>query len=147
MQVLKVMVGVFLGVGLSACAMTGGSSARFHEVLADTVDQNGRACIRHSDIRGYGVLDHEVISIDGRRNYYLATVMPGCNSLETSPSALFESRFSEVCGGGMHKLYSDDDHCTLRQMFKFDSREEAFDAHRKAVETYDKLRESEQEKP
>lgn len=137
------MVGVTV-LGLTACA-TSGSMPSFHKVLADSVGENGRACIRHSDIRGYGVLDHDVVSIDGRRNYYLATLMPGCNALGTSPSALFEQRFSEVCGGGRDKLYTGDDHCTIRQMFEFEDREAAFEAHRKAVETYDKLRESEQE--
>ncbi len=138
----RVMTGiaVVLSAGLAACTTTGKDVPPFHKVLSDSVEQNGRACVRHSDIRGYGVLDHEVISIDGRRKYYLATVMPGCNTLDTSPSALFEERFSEVCGGGMHKLYTDNDHCTLRQMFEFENREAAFEAHRKAVERYDALR-------
>ncbi len=83
-----------------------------------------------------------MISIDGRRNYYLATVMPGCNALDTSPSALFEERFSEVCGGGMHKVYAGGDHCTIRQMYEFENREAAFEAHRNAVERYDALREA-----
>jgi len=123
--------------------MIGGSAPPFYKVLAETLEENGRACVRHSDIRGYGVLDHDVISIDARRAYYLATVMPGCNALNTSPTALFEERFSEVCGGGMHKLYTGGDHCTIRQIFEFDSREAAFEAHGKAVEAYDALRDAE----
>jgi len=129
-----------LVAALSACTTTGESVPSFYDVLAETAGQNGRACVRQNDIRGYGVLDHEVISIDARRNYYLATVLPGCNALDTSPAALFEERFSEVCGGGMHKVYVRDDHCTIRQMYEFESREAAFAAHRRAVERYNALR-------
>lgn len=144
-RAMAVLIAV-LSTGLTACATTDGDVPPFNEVLAETIGQNGRACVRHSDIRGYGVLDHDVISIDGRRRYYLATVMPGCNALDTSPSALFEERFSEVCGGGMHKVYAGGDHCTIRQMFEFENREAAFEAHRKAVEAYNALRESAREK-
>ncbi len=132
-------------VALSACSSLNGSAPAFHEVLSDMVEQDGRACVRQRDIRGYGVLDHDVISIDARRNYYLAMVMPGCHTLDTSPAALFEERFSEVCGGGMHKVYTGDDHCTIRKMFEFESREAAFEAHQKAVDAYNELRESAKE--
>ena len=142
MKLWKLCATASLLAALSACTTTGESVPSFYDVLAETAGQNGRACVRHSDIRGYGVLDHDVISIDGRRNYYLATVMPGCNALDTSPSALFEERFSEVCGGGMHKVYAGGDHCTIRQMFEFENREAAFEAHRNAVERYDALREA-----
>ena len=142
MKLWKLCATAPLLAALSACTTTGESVPSFYDVLAETAGQNGRACVRHSDIRGYGVLDHDVISIDGRRNYYLATVMPGCNALDTSPSALFEERFSEVCGGGMHKVYAGGDHCTIRQMFEFENREAAFEAHRNAVERYDALREA-----
>jgi hypothetical protein len=142
MKLWKLCATAPLLAALSACTTTGESVPSFYDVLAETAGQNGRACIRHSDIRGYGVLDHDVISIDGRRNYYLATVMPGCNALDTSPSALFEERFSEVCGGGMHKVYAGGDHCTIRQMYEFENREAAFEAHRNAVERYDALREA-----
>ncbi|WP_286807225.1 MULTISPECIES: DUF6491 family protein [unclassified Marinimicrobium] len=142
MKLWKLCATAPLLAALSACTTTGESVPSFYDVLAETAGQNGRACVRHSDIRGYGVLDHDVISIDGRRNYYLATVMPGCNALDTSPSALFEERFSEVCGGGMHKVYAGGDHCTIRQMYEFENREAAFEAHRNAVERYDALREA-----
>lgn len=145
MKLWKLCATAPLLAALSACTTTGESVPSFYDVLAETAGQNGRACVRHSDIRGYGVLDHDVISIDGRRNYYLATVMPGCNALDTSPSALFEERFSEVCGGGMHKVYAGGDHCTIRQMFEFENREAAFEAHRNAVERYDALREAAKE--
>lgn len=142
-RAMAVVIAV-LSTGLAACATTENKVPPFNKVLAETIEQNGRACVRQNDIRGYGVLDYEVISIDGRRNYYLATVLPGCNALETSPAALFEGRFSEVCGGGMHKVYAGGDHCTIRQMFKFENREAAFEAHRRAVERYNALRSGEE---
>ncbi|MGD8177009.1 DUF6491 family protein [Marinimicrobium sp. ARAG 43.8] len=126
-------------VTLAGCATQEGPS--FYSVLQETSEQNGRACIRHSDIRGYGVLDRDVISIDGRRHYYLATVLPGCNALGVSPAALFEQRFNEVCGGGQHRLYTGGDHCTIRQIFEFNSREEAFAAHEQALKAYHQDRE------
>lgn len=127
---------------LSACATTE-EVPRFHQILFDTAEQNGRACIRQRDIRGYGVLERDVVSIDGGRQYYLATVLPGCQALQTSPSALFEGRFSEVCGGGRDRVVTEgDDHCTIRHIFKFESREAAFETHRAALERQDELREA-----
>ncbi len=141
MRVNALLAALGLAVFVSACSSIGGSSVpRFHQILKDTTGQDGRACIRHSDIRGYGVLDEEVISIDARREYYLATVLPGCHALETSPRALFEERFSEVCGGGRDRVHVEDGHCTIRQIFEFENREAAFEAHRKAIEKRDELR-------
>lgn len=135
-----------LAVLVSGCAQWGdGSVPRFHQILKDTTGQDGRACIKHRDIRGYGVLDEDVISIDARREYYLATVLPGCNALNTSPRAIFEERFSEVCGGGRDKVHVEDEHCTIRQIFEFEDREAAFEAHRKAIEKRDELRAEAQE--
>ncbi|WP_347332121.1 DUF6491 family protein [Marinimicrobium locisalis] len=127
---------------LAGCSTTGGDTPSFNQVLKETTGQNGRACVREDDIRGYGVLDHDVVSIDGRRNYYLATLLPGCNDVGTSPRAAFEERFTEVCGGGMHKMHTSGDHCTIRHLFEFEDREAAFEAHKKAVESYKEARES-----
>lgn len=127
---------------LSGCSGFGERSApAFHQVLQEEAGQNGRACVRQSDIRGYGVLERDVVSIDGRRSYYLATLLPGCNALSTSPRALFEGRFSEVCGGGRNTLKAGGEQCTIRQIFEFDNREQAFEAHKNALETHRELRE------
>lgn len=136
-----------LGCGalLTGCGTFSSSSPQFHQVLRDTAGQNGRACVRQSDIRGYGVLERDVVSIDGRRNYYLATLQPGCNALSTSPRALFEGRFSEVCGGGRSRLKVGGDTCTFRQIFEFDNRDAAFEAHQQALETFQQLREEDSE--
>lgn len=140
----KVTMGVLGGLAvalLAGCSTTGGEVPRFQQVLKDTTGQDGRACVQERDIRGYGVLDHDVVSIDGSRHYYLATLLPGCLDLGTSPRAVFEERFTEVCGGGMHKMYTSDDHCTIRHLFKFEDREAAFEAHDKAVEAYERAKE------
>ncbi|WP_339617011.1 DUF6491 family protein [uncultured Gilvimarinus sp.] len=124
----------FTGLAIAA-VLTGCSSTmpNISSTLLDTTGQNGRACIDTSDIRGYGVLDQDVISIDARNNYYLATVMPGCNNLETSARAMFSSRFYEVCGGGMDHVRTGGDNCTIRNIFEFANREEAFAAHDAAM--------------
>lgn len=142
MRINPLLISLGLAGLLSGCATGDGSLPAFHQILQETTGQNGRACIRHSDIRGYGVLDQDVISIDGRREYYLATVMPGCHSLGTSPRALFEERFSEVCGGGRDKVYIQDDHCTIRQIFEFEDREAAFAAHQKAMDKRAELKDA-----
>ena len=129
-------------LALGGCATQEGSVPNLSSVLLDTSGQNGRACVQQRDIRGYGVLDGDVISIDARRGYYLATTLPGCNNLGTAPRAAFEERFSEVCGGGMHKLYTGDDQCTIRHMFEFEDRQSAFKAHQKAIEHRQQLREA-----
>lgn len=133
------------GVVLVAGCATNPDAPSFYQVLSEAADGNGRACVDQRDIRGYGVLDEGVISIDGRRNYYLATVMPGCNALESSPRALFEGNFSEVCGGGGDRLRTDDEHCSIRQIFEFEDREAAMKVHGEAVERYRALRDGEAE--
>ena len=124
------LTGLVLAAVLIGCSST---MPNISSTLLDTTGQNGRACIDTSDIRGYGVLDQDVISIDARSNYFLATVLPGCNDLATSARAMFSSRFYEVCGGGMDHLRTSDDNCTIRNIFEFESREEAFIAHDAAM--------------
>lgn len=115
-------------VVLSACASTGREVPRLSAMLADETGQNGRACVRLSEIQGYGVLDDNVLSIDATRNYYLATVLPGCNDLQTSARTLFSGKFGEVCGGGKDRIATGGDSCSIRQMFEFENREQAFAA-------------------
>ena len=121
---------------LTACASTGSGKPKMGAMLGETTGQNGRACIRQGDIRGYGVLKGDVISIDGFRNYYLATVLPGCNDLQTSVGAMFSGGFGEVCGGGMDAIAtSGGDHCTINKIYKFENRDQAMALYK---ETFDK---------
>lgn len=126
-----------------ACSSTGGPSTNISTILQDTTGQNGRACIDAGDIRGYGVLDQNVISIDAFNKYYLATVLPGCTNLEVSSRAIFEQRFAEVCGGGTNSVRSGGDNCTIRSIFEFEDRSEAFAAHDAALQKQTELREAE----
>ncbi len=97
------------------------------KLLAKESVQNGRACVRQSDIRGFGVPESNVISIDGRQKYYLATVMPGCMNLQTSARAFFEGNFFEVCGQTGDRVVTRDESCTINQIFEFENRDQAFE--------------------
>ena len=112
------------------------------EVLKEVTGQNGRACVRTSDIQGYGTLKYDIVSIDARRKYYLATLLPGCNSVSTSFQALFVGSFSEVCGGAINKMVTREDNCVIHQMYEFESREEAFAVYESAVAKRDEIRDS-----
>ncbi|MDO3383101.1 DUF6491 family protein [Gilvimarinus algae] len=131
------------GAALTACSSMN-SVPTIDTVLLDRTGQNGRACIDASDINGFGVLEKDVISIDARQKYYLATVMPGCNDLALSPRALFHERFGEVCGGGMDSMRTGGDKCTLKHIYEFDDRSAAFAAHEEAIKRQKALRDAEQ---
>jgi hypothetical protein len=120
---------------LAACASTGAGKPKMGEMLGNATGQNGRACVRQSDIRGYGVLKGDVISIDGARKYYLATVLPGCADLQTSVGAMFSGGFGEVCGGGMNSLAtSGGDRCVIAKIYEFESREQALAVHKATLD-------------
>lgn len=126
MKMLYSAIASLMFVFLTACSTNQGSLPQFDSMLLEASGQNGRACVRSHDIDGYGTLKHRVISIDGGRKYYLATLMPGCNTVETSMAALFAGGFGEICGGGRDKIVTRDDHCQIKHMFEFESREDAF---------------------
>lgn len=141
MNRLKVLSAAACVAVLAGCA-TGRDVPRIGTMLADETGQNGRACVRQGDIRSYGVLDNDVVSIDGTKNYYLATVLPGCNDLQTSVGALFRGGFGEVCGRTMNKITTGGDNCVINQMFEFKSREEAFATYNAILEKRKALQES-----
>lgn len=134
----------FIAVMLSACTSTG-PSTNVSSLLLDTTGQDGRACLDVSDIRGYGVLDGDVISINTNREYYLATVLPGCMDLQTSTHAMFKQRFGEICGGGRNSVRTGGDNCTIRNIFEFEDRESAFAVHDQIMEKQAELREAAQD--
>ncbi|WP_020207663.1 DUF6491 family protein [Gilvimarinus chinensis] len=140
---LYIAFGIALTSLINACTSTGSASSNISNTLQSMTGQNGRACIDAGDIRGYGVLDRNVISINAFNKYYLATVLPGCTDLEVSSRAIFEQRFAEVCGGGMNSLKTAGDKCTIRSIFEFENRNEAFAAHEAAIQQLKKLQEEE----
>ena len=127
MKSLNVTV-TFLSIALlGSCANNSSqTSGKLSSLLGEQSQQNGRACFYVRDIQGYGVLEHNVISVDARQNYYLLTVLPGCTSLQTASGALFQNDFNEICGGGRSKIRSGGDLCTIRSVYEFENREQAF---------------------
>lgn len=121
---------VTLGITtLASCASVMVDLPSHNELLSEMTGQDGRTCIRQSDIRGYGVLDDDVISIDVSRNkYYLATTVLRCGSLQTGFKTGFDGTFAQFCGGGRDKVVTLDESCPIQGIFEFESREAAFDA-------------------
>ena len=137
---MKLVYGLFFGVLLVSCS-SNPSLPRFDSMLQEATGQNGRACVRTHDIDGYGVLKNNIVSIDGGRKYYLASLMPGCVNIETSMAAMFAGRFPEICGGSNDKIVTRDETCQIRQMFEFESREAAFETYDNLIKKRDELRE------
>jgi hypothetical protein len=127
-----IMIG-FASLSLFSCASYLADVPRHDTLLQAETEQDGRACIRQSDIRGYGMLDDDVVSIDarGRKKYYLATTAFQCHSLRTSFAAGFKGDFSELCGGGRDRIITPEESCPIKGIYEFGSREEAFAAFEK----------------
>lgn len=124
-------------VALSGCATTDLPSMA--DMLRDATEQDGRACVRESDIDGYGVLENDVISIDGGQDYYLATVLPGCNNLALSVGLMFSDNFGEICGQRGDEVRTDRDICQIHQVFEFDNREDAFEAFNEVMNIRERM--------
>ncbi|MFT6268268.1 MAG: hypothetical protein ACJAVV_001076 [Alphaproteobacteria bacterium] len=121
------IVGLLTLASLSACSTLTANLPNNNTLLKEVTKQDGRACIRSNDINGFGILDDDVISIDGRRGeYYLATTLYRCNSLNISPQLAFKGNFAEFCGGGRASVITGDETCPVNAIYKFDSREDAF---------------------
>ncbi|MBN1379502.1 MAG: hypothetical protein JXA04_09730 [Gammaproteobacteria bacterium] len=142
MKGLKLFGITLFAAVLGGCASTGADIPRVSDMLRESTGQNGRACVRQMDIRSYGVLDNDVVSINATRKYYLATVWPGCNDLQTSMRAMFKGGFGEVCGGSTNKIATGGDQCVIRQMFEFKSRDEAFETYNALMEKRKEMREA-----
>lgn len=142
----KVLYATFICAALVAGCSSQQSQPNMNisNALLSVTEQNGRACVQGKDIRGFGVLEKDVLSINAFNEYYLATVLPGCNDLSLSARAMFQERFGDVCGGGMNRVRTQGNHCQIKHLFKFDNREEAFAAHAAALELQAKSAEQKQ---
>lgn len=140
MNVCRILLFFPLATLLGACVSTSPKAPNLSQALRDTTGQDGRACVRTSDIRGYGTREGKVINIDARQNYYIATMRPGCFDLGTSMAAMFSGDFNEVCGGRVDKVTTAENVCTIDQMFEFVDREAAFSAYDDAVKEREKAR-------
>ncbi len=140
MKPLKILSLTLLAVLVSACA-TQKDVPSMSKLLATETVQNGRACVRQSDIRSYGVPEDDIISIDGRSKYYLATVLPGCVNLMTSARAFFDGDFFEICGQTGDRIVTSDESCTINQVFEFENRDQAFETLNRVQEQRKNMRE------
>jgi hypothetical protein len=118
---------------LAACA-TGPQIPSLAELLSRNTGQDGGACLYSSEVRRYSVYNDEFIFIDGSLGSYIVTANPGCQDLSTTPSLSFEGRSTRICGAGMDKINTRAHQCTIREIFKFETRDAAFIAFENAVE-------------
>ncbi|GLR69220.1 DUF6491 family protein [Agaribacter marinus] len=132
---------------LSACVSTEPPLPKYDELLKAETQQDGRACIQQRNIRGFGVLEDNVISIDavGKKDYYLITTIYQCNSLQTDFRAGFKGSFTQLCGGGRDRVITSEESCPIRSIFEFESREEAFSAFNKTREIRENMRQKNKE--
>lgn len=126
-----------LTTALVGCATTDIPSMT--DLLRDTTEQDGRACVRRADIDGYGVLENNIISIDGGQDYYLATVTPRCDNLASSIDTMFSNNFGEICGQSGDVVRTGRRSCEIDQVFQFDDREEAFDAFNEVMNARERM--------
>jgi hypothetical protein len=127
MSFFKCGFAIFAFFGLVSCSNLGVNLPSYDELLKAQTEQDGRACVRQHNIRGYGMFDDDVISINasGKNRYYLVTTLFQCHSLQTSFSAGFKGDFSELCGGGRDKILTSEESCPIKSIFEFPSKEEA----------------------
>lgn len=140
---MKIYLLIPFVAGLAACTSMDHKLPSISDTLRETTGQNGRACVRTSDIRGYGV-QGDVINIDSDTDYYIATVHPGCLDLQTSMGIMFSGGFSEICGGRIDKIITRDNECSINHIFQFKNRDAAFEAYEKATTRREELRSNEQ---
>jgi hypothetical protein len=138
MKFFKYCLIIMAFLSLVSCAILGVNLPSYDKLLKAQTEQDGRACVRQRNIRGYGMLDDNVISINvgGKHSYYLVTTLYQCHSLQTSFSAGFKGDFLELCGGGRDKILTSEESCPIQSIFEFESREEAFTT----FENVDKIR-------
>ncbi|WP_083608239.1 hypothetical protein [Teredinibacter haidensis] len=124
---------------IAACSTTGQQAVpKVSELLVEQLGGKGRDCVRISDIKGYGY-QHNVFTIDGRGDYYLATTVTRCHSMAATVGVVFQGPGNEVCGGGASKVYGSGTDCTISKVYEFPSRKEAFSALDKAVKKREEL--------
>lgn len=142
MKSLKAIFILAVMFGITACANLGLNLPSNDELLREYTEQNGKECIRDRDIRGFGVLDSDLISVDSRSRdeYYLMTTFFRCNSLDVSASIAFVGNFAEFCAGGSDKVYTGEEACPIKSIFKFESREQAFEAFDAITDKREQLR-------
>lgn len=128
---LLALVCACLGTG---SAMADDKAPQMSDILSAQTGQNGRECVLVNDIRGYGYQDR-VLTMDARGGYYVATTLFRCHDLESSTAAAFNGTFGEICGGGGSSVGRRLGRCPIGKVFKFDNRQQAFEALDQAKQT------------
>ena len=146
------MFSIAVVAGLALSLLAGCHSAPYQPMpqemtraLSETTGQNGRECMRVSDIAGYGTLNDSVLSVSSKfRNHYLLVTLFRCPEMELSSAALFKGSFTEFCGGGRDAVLAGNRRCPVQGVFEFENREAAFAAYDAAIERLRDRRETEQ---
>jgi len=146
------MFSIAVAAGLALSLLAGCHSAPYQPMpqemtraLSETTGQNGRECMRVSDIAGYGTLNDSVLSVSSKfRNHYLLVTLFRCPEMELSSAALFKGSFTEFCGGGRDAVLAGKRRCPVQGVFEFENREAAFAAYDAAIERLRERRETEQ---
>ena len=148
MRVFTFFLIVVAFFNLVSCSSLGVNLPSYDNLLKAQTEQDGRACVRQRNIRGYGMLDGDVISISasGKNRYYLVTTLFQCQSLQTSFSAGFKGDFFELCGGGRDRILTSEESCPIKSIFEFESREKAFASFEKADNIRQDLKQEAQQK-
>ncbi len=143
MQIPLTLGLVITAFTLSACTSNKPDQTvpRFSAVLSEVTGQNGRACVRISDIRSYGTRDRgRVITINARRKYYAATTLYRCSEIDFSHQALFDGNFHEICGNSTSYIIAGGERCPIHKVFEFENRESATDAINQAAEKRESIK-------
>lgn len=129
---------------LASCTQTTQPAApKLSAVLAELTGQNGRACVRSGNIRGFAA-NEDSININAGRRYYVATTLFRCNNLDLSPVAVFSSRFAELCGG-TGRMFIPGETCQIDKIFEFDNRKSAHSTLDQAEQQIDDFKQAQRE--
>jgi hypothetical protein len=148
MKVFKYFLVIVAFFNLVSCSSLDVNLPKFDDLLKVQTAQDGKACVRQRNIRGYGMLDDDVVSISasGGNRYYLVTTLFQCQSLKTSFSAGFKGDFFELCGGGFDKILTYEESCPIESIFEFESREKALASFEKVEKIRQDLKKEAQQK-
>ena len=148
MKVFKYSLIAVAFFNLVSCSSLDVNLPSYDNLLKAQTEQDGRACVRQHNIRGFGMLEDDVMSVSasGKNRFYLITTLYQCQSLQTSFSAGFKGDVFELCGGSLDKILTAEESCPIRSIFEFESREEAFASFEKADNIRQELRTKAQQK-
>jgi len=132
---MRLSVGKLLVIGASLCLSACGSMAtrplpqEMNQALLELTGQDGRACIRISEISGYASLSDSLLSVTTiRKSHALMVTNHRCPALESTSAAVFDGQFTQICGGNRDFIVVVSERCSVRSIFKFDDRQAALDA-------------------